>query len=156
MTATVSVRDNGYKGLIGRLSKPSTVTVGVHMAEGSEQSADGDITVAEIAAIHEFGLGVPERSWLRDFVDENRDEIHQLMRRAGREIAAGMEPEKAMARFGLVIVGKVKERIIAGIDPPLAEVTKIAKQRKTRGGPKDTPLILFGQLISAIAHEVNK
>ena len=151
---TVKVKDNGFKKRLANLAKPAVVSVGVHAADGAKPEGDSGMTVADIAGIHEFGLGVPERSWLRDFVDENRPKLLSMLRDVGKEIAAGEDPDKAMNRFGLVVVGMVKERIIAGIDPPLAEVTKLRKQQITGGAAKDTPLILFGQFISSIAHEV--
>lgn len=47
------------------------ITVGVHDAEGSVEHPNGENgeTVAEIAQDHEFGYGVPQRSWLRAWVD---------------------------------------------------------------------------------------
>ena len=139
-----------------RLTSPE-VTVGVHSADGSQVEEGSDITVAEIAAIHEFGLGVPERSWLRAFVDENRDELSDMLAATAKLIAQGKYPaDVAMNRFGLAVVGMVKKRIVAGIEPGLAESTKAEKMRVTGGNAKDTPLIRFGQFISAIAHEVSR
>lgn len=119
------------------------------MAEGSP------LTVAEIAAIHEFGHGVvPERSWLRDFVEQNREKLGKMLEVSAIQIFNGADPEVTMNRFGLAVVGMIKERIIAGIQPGLTEETKREKQRVTGGEAKDTPLIRFGQFVSAIAHEV--
>ena len=144
------------RSFLKRLTSPE-VTVGVHSADGSAIEDGSSLTVAEIAAIHEFGLGVPERSWLRDFVDENRAKLSDMLATTAKLIAEGKyPPDVAMNRFGLAVVGMVKERITAGIDPPLTEETKREKQRVTGGGAKDTPLIRFGQFISAIAHEVNR
>jgi hypothetical protein len=149
-------RDTGLNKFLRRLTSPE-VTVGVHSSDGSAIEEGSALTVAEIAAIHEFGLGVPERSWLRAFVDENRDKLSDMLATTAKLIAEGKYPaDVAMNRFGLAVVGMVKERITAGIEPGLAESTKLEKMRVTGGNAKDTPLIRFGQFVSAIAHEVNR
>lgn len=156
MTVAIRTRDTGMGKFLKRLTSPE-ITVGVHSADGSEMQDDSDLTVAEIAAIHEFGLGVPERSWLRDFVDENREQLSDMLATTAKLIAEGKyPPDVAMNRFGLAVVGMVKKRIVAGIQPELTEETKLEKQRVTGGGAKDTPLIRFGQFISAIAHEISR
>lgn len=155
MTVSVRTRDTGLRQYLRRLSSPE-VTVGVHSEDGSQIEAGSDLTVAEIAAIHEYGLGVPERSWLRDFVDENRTELLRMLEVTAVQIAQGMDRDVAMNRFGLAVVGMVKQRITSGIEPELDDATKKEKERVTGGGPKDTPLIRFGQFISAIAHEISR
>lgn len=155
MSVAIRTRDTGMSAFLKRLTSPE-VTVGVHSADGSEVEEGSELTVAEIAAIHEFGLGVPERSWLRAFVDENRDQLSNMLATTALQIAKGANQDTAMSRFGLAVVGMVKKRIVAGIEPGLAESTKLEKMRVTGGNAKDTPLIRFGQFISAIAHEVNR
>lgn len=154
MTVEIRDRDTGIGKFLKRLRSPE-VTTGVHSADGAAIEEGSDLTVAEIAAIHEYGLGVPERSWLRDFVDENREQLLDMLERTSLQIAGGHQTaEVAMARFGLAVVGMIKQRVIAGIDPPLEEATKKQKKQVTGGDAKDTPLIRFGQFVSAIAHEV--
>lgn len=152
----IRIKDNGYEKLLKRLTtKIPAVTVGVHAAEGDAMRPDSDITVAEIAAIHEFGLGnVDERSWLRKFVDENEAELRRMLSASAREVAAGrLTADQAMNRFGLVVAGMIKKRITAGIEPGLEDETKKRKAKLT-GGAKDTPLILYSQFISSIIHEL--
>jgi len=157
----VRVIDRGYDKLADRLTKrPPAVTVGVHASEGDkpkEGDAGGDVTVAEVAAIHEFGLGdVPERSWLRKFVDENEDQLRKMLSASVRMAASGkLTHEQAMNRFGLAVVGMIKKRIVAGIEPELQPETKKRKAALT-GGPKDTPLILYSQFISSILHQLRE
>ena len=155
MSVAIRTRDTGLSKFLKRLTSPE-VTVGVHSSDGSQVEEGSALTVAEIAAIHEFGLGVPERSWLRAFVDENRDELTRLLAITAKQIAEGKDKDQAMNRFGLHVVGLIKRRIVAGIEPGLAESTKVEKMRVTGGKAKNTPLIRFGQFISAIAHEVSR
>lgn len=155
MSVAIRTRDTGLAAFVKRLTSPE-VSVGVHSADGSEVEEGSDLTVAEIAAIHEFGLGVPERSWLRAFVDENREQLLDMLATTALQIAKGTNADAAMNRFGLAVVGMVKKRIVEGIEPGLEESTKEEKMRVTGGGAKDTPLIRFGQFVSAIAHEINR
>lgn len=153
----VIVRDNGARKRLLNLARPAHVSLGVHADDGSEVYGEGgEITIADIAGIHEFGLGVPERSWLRDFVDENRADILARLRQIAKNIARGEDPDREMERFGLVMVGMIKERIIDGIEPDILDETKKRKRQIAGGKPKDTPLILFGQFISSIAHRVER
>lgn len=153
----VRVQDKGLDELTKRLTKlPPAVTVGVHAAQGDKVRQDSsDITVAEVAAIHEFGLGdVPERSWLRAFVDENEERLRKMLSASMKQVAQGkLTDVQAMERFGLAVVGMIKKRIVAGIDPELKPKTKKRKEQLT-GGPKETPLILYSQFISSILHEL--
>lgn len=153
-----SDRDNGYDKLMRTfaLGLPS-VTVGIHAEEGGAAKQDGEgLTVADVATIHEFGLGVPERSIVRGFVDENRSEIERILKVSARQVVKGSDPNTQAERVGAWAVGKMKERVIAGIEPPLTEETKRQKMKKSGGGPKETPLILTSQLLSSIVSKVEK
>ncbi len=152
-----SERDNGATKLLHNLKElKRTVTVGIHAAEGGDSEGESGLTVAEVGAIHEFGLGAPQRSFLRAFVDENRSKLKDMLAASAREVAKGnITSDQALERFGLAVQGMVRERIVRGIDPELAESTKDRKLELT-GGPKNTPLILWGQLLSSILHEVRE
>ena len=109
-------------------------------------------TLIEIAEAHEFGIGVPQRSFVAGAVDENEDQLQaklvSSMKAAARPNAT-RTPEQTLERFGLYVVGVMQQRIADGIEPELAEATIKAKARLT-GKAKDTPLILTGQLRSSI------
>ena len=107
-------------------------------------------SLLQVAIVHEFGGGhVPARSFIRATIDEKRAEIQAEQLKAARAVVAGkVTPEVALQRLGAFVVGLVQARIAAGIAPPLAPSTL----RKKRG--KTTPLILTGQLRSAITFAV--
>jgi hypothetical protein len=107
-------------------------------------------TLLQVAIVHEFGGGhVPARSFIRATIDEKRAEIHAEQIKAARAVIAGkVTPEVALQRLGAFVVGLVQARIAAGIAPPLAASTL------RRKGRKSTPLILTGQLRSAITYAV--
>jgi hypothetical protein len=146
-----------------------TITVGVHGEDGGDVHRGGTfandgafepgaraLTVAEVAAFHEFGVppfqlrsgavhpGIPQRSFIRAWFDESQDFIRETLRSQMTQVVAGkLTAEKAMARIALAFEGSVKQRIARGIAPPLSPVTIAMK-----GSSK--PLIDKGQLRAAV------
>ena len=148
---TVIVKDLGASRLVATLGRPGkqAVKVGVLAKDGGKIHADGDLTTAAIAAIHEFGLGnVPERSWLRGYIDQNRIEIDRMMRLTAAKVARGMPKALALKQLGVWLQAQIQKRIADGIDPPNAPST-IAQKGSSK------PLIDTGQLRSSISHEVD-
>jgi hypothetical protein len=160
----VTITDKGVgktaRTLFGK--QHASVTVGVFGDKGDAPVSDGSsfsgITVAELAAIHEFGLGnVPERSFIRSFFDGHEKEISamflRLMKaemlraiRTGKPIADNAK-RKILEKIGLWMVREIQMRIANGdITPPLDSKTV---ERKG----SSTPLIDTGQLRSSITHE---
>src|SRR5262245_39865552 len=93
----VTDRDHGYKERLKAISKIGrhVVNVGIQgdraaaKHQGAAQKKSGfaalvttakSLSVGEVAAIHEFGLGVPERSWLRAWVDGDKASIYATLR----------------------------------------------------------------------------
>ncbi len=149
MPSSVKVRDTGlrkYRERAERLSRGKSVTVGVHGDAGGGYET---ISVLELAAIHEFGLGnSPERSFIRAWVEENKDEIQQMIARMGEAIQAGKLAEgQALEQLGLWAQGNIQARISQGIPPPNAPSTAAAKD-------SSTPLVDTGQLKSSITYKV--
>lgn len=155
---TVKVKDRGYDALIKRLAKvpPVQVSVGIHETEGdqtheAEGESESDLAIAELGEIHELGLGVPQRSFIGGWVDENETENEARLRKLGEAVVMGKlrSPEQAMDRFGLFAVGSIQERIADGIAPDNTDATVAAKG-------SSTPLIASGQLRAAITYKVQK
>lgn len=143
--------DHGFDALLKRvLDAEAVLTVGVHEAEGAAEH-DGGVTLAEIASFHEYGLGVPRRSFIADWEDENRDRHKAQLRAMAKAVIDGKLPsvENALERLGLLYVGEIQRRIAQGIAPELAESTV-----KKKGS--SVPLIDTGQLRSAILSKVTK
>jgi hypothetical protein len=154
----VTDTDRGAQAMRQRLRRLHrlSVRVGVIGDEAAEAKklADGtqtEDTVADIASAHEFGVGVPRRSFIADYVDGASPDILRWLDREAQAVMAGGNPSVAMERVGLQIVGGIKQRIQAGIDPPLSE-----KRLEQKGEGKTTPLIDTGQLISSITHAVEE
>ena len=135
--------DKLKKELISK--KNRYVTVGVHADRA--QRSDGANNLL-LAMAHEFGLGVPERSFIRDTMDKNElIYITYLKQMMGMVVAGRITKDRAIQLVGLKIQADMKNYIAAGIDPPNAPVT-IARKGSS------TPLIDTGQLINAIDFEV--
>lgn len=154
MAARVRVKkiDRGWKK-VSRLIKQRRmlITVGVQGREADAKSGDeeGALTVADVAAINELGLGVPERSFLRSTIDAGRGKYASLMRGIARAALDGKIDLKRGAKIvGEVVVGDVKQSIGAGVPPPNAESTILAKG-------SSTPLIASGQMRGSITSKVS-
>lgn len=148
------------------LPKSFSVTVGIHASEGADQhdplaggsfSDDGAVefaaeprTVLEIGTYHEFGLGVPQRSFIRGWFDESKDELRDLVRSQARLATEGrITGDQAAERIALKAEASVKKRIRNRIAPPLAQSTIDRKG-------SSVPLIDTGQLRAAIRGRVNR
>jgi hypothetical protein len=149
--------------------KQLRITVGVHGDDGASQHVANDadaapLTVVDVGTFHEFGVGpfavttfahdgsasvhehpgIPQRSFIRAWFDENQDFIRETLRSQMLLVVAGkLTAEKAKDRIALVFEGSMKQRIARGIAPPLA-----ASTIRRKGSSK--PLIDKGQLRAAV------
>lgn len=103
-----------------------------------------EVTIGEIAARHEFGIGVPERSFLRGYFHENSATVAEATLRLFRSRGANAATLEVL---GAWIVGQIQTRISNRIPPPNAPET-IARKGS------DVPLIDTGQLRSSVTHKV--
>jgi hypothetical protein len=140
----------------GKLPKgKSFVKAGRIGIQGSKASAPHGQgkgqTIGEIAAEHELGLGVPQRSFLRAYTDQEDKTIRQRLKDAALRIElAGSTPDKEIGLICARIQAGVQEYIANGqVEPPNAPAT-IARKGSS------TPLIDTGQLRSAITWELEK
>lgn len=150
MSVTVRTVDRGAIALKARIAaKVQAVEVGVIGDNAARMEGDG-VTVSDVALWAEFGLGQPQRSWLRDWIEENQPAIDRAMRAEADAIKAGTRTkEQALARLGAWIQGSIQERIATGIEPANADST-IARKGSSK------PLIDTGQLRSSISHRVTE
>lgn len=134
-----------------RETRGTQVRIGVF---GSEvHRGDEDLTIVELAAIHEFGspaAGIPERSFIRSTIRDKESEIAKLLKQAAKGVVSGkVSLVRALNLIGQWAVKEIKSKIVAGagIPPPLAQAT-IKRKRSSR------PLVDTGQLKNAITHVV--
>lgn len=155
---TVRDKDNGADALLKRMKEGAAkLSLGIHEDVGSREhpgSATHEptgATIAEVASFHELGLGVPRRSFLTDYVDENEKALREKMTLIGKAVIEGKIESTAQGldRFGLLQKGEVQRRIRDGIEPELDDATI---ERKG----SSTPLIDGGALWGSIDFKVEK
>jgi len=107
------------------------------------------MTVGTLAEIHEFGLGVPQRSFLRAWADADRTKINRAWGSLLRKVLKSeLTLDQALEQFGIWAQGQVQQFIAdSRVEPPLDPRTIDAKG-------SSTPLIDTGQLRSSITYEV--
>lgn len=153
-------RDKGYRKRlreIQRLNK-SSVVIGILSSgrggapKGSRSGALGKLSVLAVGEIHEFGLGVPQRSFIRDWFDENGARASERIKRVAQLVVAGeTTARKGMDLVGLWAQGSIQERMAStpGNWQALAPIT-VRRKGSSR------PLIDTGQLRSAITFRVEE
>lgn len=158
MPGAVTDKDRGYDALFRRLAKQNqgrVVDVGVMGRESSKAyqatQDSAPLTVADVASKNEFGLGVPERSFIRAYVDANRNRIIVDLREMAKRVIDGQIKsfDAGLELIGLKIQREIMERIRSGIEPPNAQVTIDRKG-------SSVPLIDTGQLINSITYLVRQ
>ena len=109
------------------------------------------LTVVDIGIIHEFGLGVPERSFIRAWCDANTKRVQAAMRRLLTGVVQGKyDRAQALTLLGLWIQGEIQKYISRGVPPlPNAQAT-IDRKGSSR------PLIDTGQLRAAVSFALRK
>lgn len=145
MTLRVSVKDKGYVALKRRVKQfakaPLKMTVGIH----ADADADYDgVSILEIATWIEFGLGQPQRSFIRAWAEEKRKDIDKAVKAVALAVVKGkLTRQQGIDQLGALFVASIQKRISAGIPPPNAAST-IARKGSS------TPLIDQGQLRASI------
>jgi hypothetical protein len=147
-----------WDALLARIRSLETmfVKVGILASKGGDaRTDDGDLSMIELAAIHEFGspaAGIPERSFIRRTFATKKDELAKLCEKLARAVITGKMPiDQALALVGAWGVAAVKKTVTegSGVPPPLKKAT-IARKGS------DRPLVDTGRLLGALAYEVVK
>jgi len=137
----------GVEALKKRVKISGTVDVGIIDA-GLHSS--GDITVAGIGFAHEFGVGVPERSFMRSTIQTGKKDIIALQKKLLGQIQTGQtDVVKALGLVGEVFADLIRQKIVSIRTPPNSPQTIVAKG-------SSNPLIDTGQMKNSITYEVNR
>lgn len=128
----------------------AVVKVGVLASAGAH---DGDISMVELAAIHEFGspaAGIPERSFIRSTFRNNRELLAKFLLRTAKAVLSDkLSVEDALGQLGLWAVSQIKRTITAHDIPPPLKASTVARKGSTK------PLVDTGQLVNSISWEVD-
>ncbi len=167
--AKLEVKDKGLLALFkrARAIKKSRVKVGV-LASGkggakhgrsdadvATQGGRGSLTLAQIAAILEFGTEdghIPARPALRNTFDAMKPELVELGKKLlGAVIDGKMDVKKALNIMGAKLANGVKRTITSGSGvPPANAPSTIAKKGSSR------PWVDTGRVVGAISWEVQE
>ena len=123
-------RDGGLEGLARRIGEGLTVMVGIQGSEASAASGKRGTTLADLCAIHEYGLGgLPQRSWLRGWFDERQEAIQRMIRTGYQQVIAGTITAQQLAEaLGVQMVQEIQTRWTRpGVFAPNAPSTVAAK-----------------------------
>lgn len=169
--------DLGWNKIIQELQelKDKEVAVGI---QADEVNSDGK-NLAYIGAVHEFGkdievtdkmrsylhaqglhlkkttkvIKIPQRSFLREAIDENESEINSLEDKLLDQVIAGrISSKQALESIGNTVQGLVQQRIADGIQPGLHPFT--IQQKTVHGKKGTTPLIGSGHLRQSIRYKI--
>ena len=153
---TVTDTDHGYKRLAATLGELGTITLGVQGKEAEEAHPSPtrwggpQLTVGQVAAIHELGLGVKRRSWLGTWLDENQARLlAETADKLAQVLRGTTTRNKALQELGYKWTAELRDRIWEGqIRPRLADTTIAIKGGEWR------PLLETGTLMNAITYKV--
>lgn len=135
---------------VGFLSNQIThAQVQIDSNTGNQRIKKAGLSIAEIARANEYGTKtIPARSFMRSTYDENLPRLNRIIGKEYDKILAGKSTVKrSLDAVGLYMQGLIQQKIRAIRSPPNAPSTI-----KRKGSSK--PLIDFGQMISAVTHEV--
>lgn len=131
------------------------VQIGVFQeGKGAQSVPDTDLTIADLAAIHEYGSRdghVPARSFLRSTMVHQQDLVASLSAKVARGIANG----KITAEQGLGLVG---QKLAAEVKTTIRDRRTMGPRRQEnaaetiRAKGSSTPLVDVGQLINAVTY----
>lgn len=120
---------------------------------GKKASRSGSLTNAELASIHEFGLGnVPPRPFIRPPFVVHKPEYLTLLRKGYAQAMKSNNPDsfrRVLALIGAKMAADIRNYVTQGpgVSPPLAATT-VARKGSSR------PLVDTGQMIRAVDYEV--
>lgn len=173
-------KDSGWKDMISKFEAnagESSVFCGYLRSSGTyknekERKSDAKaskkkieaaspITMAALAAVHEFGadirngfgkgvhIVIPERSFMRSTMNTKANELTKLTKRLANAVLKGkMGRKQALGIVGQKVSDWFKGAIDAGVPPPNRPSTVAAKHGS------DHPLVDTGQLRNSIDYEV--
>ena len=152
----ITVEDRGWDRLVRALTERQrmSLVVGIQGDEAKAVHPRTKLPVGDYAAINEWGEGVPTRSMIRTWVDENKPALIEDLADAYRDaIKHGLTPtaeESSLQKTGDKFVLQVQARIqTRDIPPPNAQMTV---ERKGF----DHPLFETGLLIGSFTAKVQK
>jgi len=144
-------RDLGWRKMMRDIAaRPGYVEVGVRGDDPGDRES-GIVNNVQLAAIHEFGLGVPERSFVRATVDRQLAAYRVLLRRLGNAMfRRRITPRAVLEALGL----KAQADMVETIDNSIGLVPNAPATIREKGSSR--PLIDTGALKQSITYRVQQ
>lgn len=111
-----------------------------------------EASLGEVAIDQEFGIGTPERSFMRSTFDERVNHYVASIRKTVATVIKtrqGVILKTNMKFLGALAVSDVRKKILGRINPPLSESSIIRKTLRP-GVSIETPLVWTGQLLESL------
>ena len=144
--------ERAVKGLQNRLN-PKGQVVKVGLPEASGDHEDSGIPIVMIGAVHEYGIGVPMRSFLRVPLSDQSDLIAQTGTIGAKAIADGRGTmSSVLATLGEVGVSISNESFSNNDWAPLKDPTRGGKNKDGNS----QPLWDTGTMKRSITYQVKK
>jgi hypothetical protein len=105
------VKTTAYAQELAKAMK-SSVKVGLPKEKASGKVYDNGMNVISIGAIHEYGAGVPRRSFLRVPFRIKRDTMDEAIETQFRDVAKGKPLDVALGLVGVEAVNIVKDAFV--------------------------------------------
>lgn len=123
------------------------VTVGIH--EDAADPPEGEINMATLGAVHEFGTdNIPERPWLQPGFESGLKDYEEIMAEGIDEaVTEGTDITKSLNQVGVLAVGRVQEYMTNLKAPPNKPATV-----KRKGS--SNPLIDEGLMRSSVNYKL--
>lgn len=141
--------------VLAAAASDSRVKVGVMASAGHH--AESGITMAELAAVHEYGSpanSIPERSFLRKTLDLKAQEIKAKMREVTQAyVEDRISLAQALGLVGQWMVTQVRLTITSQQVRPRLDESEAGRRTIEKKGSSVT-LVDTGQLLNSISYEV--
>lgn len=151
--AKVTLEMGPLNGLIKRFKGVKRIYADLGYFDEKEDSRyEGDISVADVAVINEYGspeLGIPPRPFFQNTLREQGGFNWWFKARAKDLFLGDASLGKLMESFAKIAVSYFKETIISFDDPPNRPDT-------IRKKGKDDPLIETGNLLERFRHRIRR
>jgi hypothetical protein len=125
--------DKGYKDIIKKLQalKGKTLQAGILPGAGTNDET-GEL-IADYASANEYGIGVPERSFLRSTSNEQGEKWNSQLNNIVDKVIENkpVNIDVAVGLVGTEMVKDIVEKINSNIWPPNSDAT-IAKKKSSR------------------------
>ena len=150
---TITITDGPGKKAINQMIKDSDLVSKVGFFESAIYPDGTDI--AYVASIQEYGVpsrSIPARPFMRPTMDEEANTWKKIVEDGCRLASEGkMTIYGVMERVGLQAAGDCKAKISTIYDPPLSDITMMARKYKSVHGPDS---ITGGKMIGEFAAQL--